>query len=148
MFLAFVSLEIVARHWNTYNCILFCWNSETRGIQVSIRVFLCCGIFQSKSLQHLDVASCRGVYLSEMLLPNLTTFIVSRNPLGVELSDGSFWQGRYTDRPCIYDVLRSGALRLSRLNDHALQSDWCDNVYGELDQILRSVCSCYNHRPS
>jgi len=106
-----------------------------------------CFILQSKSLRYLDVAACRGVYLSEMHLPNLVTFIVSRSPLGMELSDGSFWQGRYTERPCIYDVLRMGTPLLKQLNDHILHSDWNYTIYPELDQELRTVCSCAIHRP-
>jgi hypothetical protein len=103
---------------------------------------------QSKMLQYLDISSCRGVFLSKMQLPSLRTFRVSCNPLSVEFAESPFWQDRFAERPCVYDVIRDGGPRLEYLNDHKLSSDWSVCLYPELDHLLGTICSCHLHRPA
>ena len=125
----------------------WCMSSWVRCHFNGIRIFLY--KTQSRSLRHLDISACRGVYLSEMQLPKLESFCVSRSPLGTDLFDVDFIQDKFDDRPCIYQVLCTGAPQLKYLNDHKLSPDWyLGIIYDELEQVLRGVCSCYAHRPS
>jgi len=100
---------------------------------------------QSRTLEHLDVTLCRGLFISEMSLPSLLTFKVSRSPfcqvLGASLRFG------LADTPCIYEILSAGAPQLVQLNSHVLHADWRSSSYPELELELSNVCSCAVHKP-
>jgi len=93
------------------------------------------------------VSSCRGIFISEMSLPNLVTYHMARSPL-IQTLDSGVWVSGLKDTPCVYDVLRHGARRLRQLNLHQMQPDWYENAADddEFQQVLSSICSCTEHK--
>ena len=115
--------------------ILEVWTASGRGLQLySLR---------SDNLRELDISQCKGFYIRDMRLPNIEVLKMSRRPCYGPLmcSDG-------TRVPCIYEVLCEGTDRLRQLNEHVLRPDWRDNIYDELNTVLRAVCSCPVHKSS
>ena len=98
---------------------------------------------QSTTIEYLDISTCRGLYLNRMLLPNLRTFKVSRYPRTFEISLGD---GINVDTPCMYGVLCHGTPKLEWLNEHRLLPGWKVDIYPELEQVLKTVCSCAAHK--
>ncbi|KAH3713463.1 uncharacterized protein LOC127857777 [Dreissena polymorpha] len=95
----------------------------------------------SKSIEYLDISQSRGFYLNAVHFPKLKVFRVARHP----------WNGPLVlaDRinvPCIYDVLAEGAPNLERLNEHYLEPTWRECKYKQLEEVLKSVCSCRRHK--
>jgi len=101
---------------------------------------------QSSTLEFLDVSACRGIFISEMTLPNLVTYRMARSPL-IHTLDGGIWVSGLRDTPCVYDIIRHGAPRLSWLNSHCMRPDWCTSASDddEFQQLLASICSCTEH---
>ena len=96
---------------------------------------------KSAHLEYLDISQSRGFYISELTMPALKIFKVSRHP----------WNGPLTCAysihiPCLLDVLRNGAPCLEQLNEHTLQPEWKTTGYPELDTVLNATCSCRKHR--
>jgi len=98
-------------------------------------------MFDSPSIEFLDMSASRGVCLSRCSLPRLTTLKVSRRPTSSPLvaHEAPLHQ-------CLYQVLCDGAPILRCLNALTLKPDWTENSYEELEQELNSVCSCISHK--
>ena len=115
--------------------ILEVWTSSGKGMQLfSLR---------SESLRELDTSQCKGIYIREMRLPNVEVLKMSRRPCYGPL--------RCSDSvrvPCIHEVLCEGTTRLRQLNEHVLRPGWRDNIYDELNTVLKAVCSCQVHKSS
>ena len=109
--------------------------------------FLLSSLLQSSTLEFLDVSACRGIFISEMSLPNLVTYHMARSPLTQTLDSG-VWVSGLKDTPCVYDIVRLGAPRLRQLNSHRLQPDWCESAFDDdgFQQVLASICSCTEHK--
>ncbi|KAK3609101.1 hypothetical protein CHS0354_015660 [Potamilus streckersoni] len=95
----------------------------------------------SRSLEYLDVSQCLGFYIEHINTPNLTQFHVARYP----------WEEFLLFRnqrniPCLYDILLEGAPALVKLNDHDLMNIWKEIKYSHLQEILKGVCSCRQHK--
>ena len=93
------------------------------------------------------MSACRGIFISEMSLPNLVTYHMARSPL-IQTFDGGVWVNAPKDTPCVSDVVRHGAPRLHQLNAYRLQSDWCENASDDegFQQVLATICSCTEHK--
>ena len=104
-------------------------------------------MLQSSTLEFLDVSSCRGIFISEMSLPNLVAYHMARSPL-IQTLDSGVWVSGLKDTPCVYDILRNGAPRLRQLNSHRMQPDWRENASDDegFQQVLASICSCTEHK--
>ncbi|KAK3604721.1 hypothetical protein CHS0354_018961 [Potamilus streckersoni] len=95
----------------------------------------------SRSLEYLDVSQCRGFYIKHINTPNLTQFHVARHPL-----EESLLFRNQRNIPCLYDILLEGAPDLVKLNDHYLKNNWMEIKYSQLQEILKGVCSCRQHK--
>jgi len=109
------------------------WTPSGRGLQ-SFCV-------RSEQLQFLDVSRCRGFYIEDVYLPRLVEFRVSICPM-----NGPLVSGEGIDMLCMYNVVKSGAPSLCRLNEHELKTDWRTTVYDELETLFKSVCACAKHQ--
>jgi len=109
------------------------WTPSGRGLQ-SFR-------FHSEQLEYLDVSKCRGFYIEDVDLPSLLEFHVSICPM-----NGPLISGEGIDMVCVYNVVKTGAPSLCRLNEHLLKADWRNTVYEELDTLLKSLCACAKHQ--
>lgn len=98
----------------------------------------------SRKLQSLDLSHCQGFSLDEVHLPSLTAFRTSSKPYSCAFLDPT---STPATAPCIYEVLRSGAPALGRINDHELRPEWSKNSYAELDLVLCNICRCPLHKP-
>lgn len=94
-----------------------------------------------KSLQYLDVSQSRGFYLQALNMPSLTRFRVARHPW-----NGPLVLKESVNIVCLHDVLSSGAPKLTKINDHYLESDWHHNPSERLEEVLKEVCSCRRHK--
>ncbi|KAI0216229.1 hypothetical protein LSAT2_031733, partial [Lamellibrachia satsuma] len=115
--------------------ILEVWTASGKGLQLySLR---------SENLRELDISQCKGFYIRDIRLPNIEVLKMSRRPCYGPLvgTDG-------VRVPCIYEVLCEGTDRLRQLNEHVLRPDWRENIYNELNTVLRAVCSCHVHKSS
>lgn len=97
---------------------------------------------QSESLRYLDISQSRGFYLQNVWLPNLRQFYVARHPW-----NGPLIQADQIILPCLYGTLTTGAPKLEKLNGHVLHADWRCNLYPDLEEALKAVCSCRQHKP-
>jgi len=127
---------MLKRSWGRLKCLFL---KFTKQILFSL--------LQSSTLEYLDVSACRGIFISEMTLPNLVTYHMARSPL-IQTFDSQVWVNAPKDTPCVYDVLRQGAPRLRQLNTHPMQPDWYENASDDddLQQVLASICSCSEHK--
>ena len=99
----------------------------------------------SRSLQHLDIAQCRGFYLGHIDLPQLTSLVAAVQPSHGPLGAVSANRGHVNTIPCIYDILRHGAPTLQRLNGHNLRPDWPHIYTDDLHAVLQDICACLAH---
>ena len=96
---------------------------------------------KSPNIQHLDITQCRGFYLGQVELPSLKVFLAHRHP----------WNGPLVSTDslyirCIHEVLAEGAPNLQQINGHVLQDGWRQFLYPALDDLLKTVCACTNHK--
>ena len=121
---------------NLRRLVIEVWTPSGRGLQ----------FFQlrSSSLRHLDVAGCRGFYLTEVDAPNLEVYKASRHSCYGPIVSAD----QCADVPCIFRVIRDGTPRLQHLNGLHLKQKWREGGYPELDVILQSTCSCALHVPA
>jgi hypothetical protein len=109
------------------------WSPSGRGLQ-SFQL-------RSESLEFLDVSNCRGFCFDEVALPSLVEFRVSICPM-----NGPLISAEGVEPKCLYEMLRTGAPNLRRLNKCELKCSWKENIYDELDTLLKSVCACSVHQ--
>ncbi|KAK3609100.1 hypothetical protein CHS0354_015659 [Potamilus streckersoni] len=95
----------------------------------------------SRSLEYLDVSQCRGFYIEHINTPNLTQFHVARHSW-----NGPLVIAEQLNIPCLHDILLEGAPDLVKLNDHYLKNNWMEIKYNQLQEILKGVCSCRQHK--
>lgn len=99
----------------------------------------------SRSLRHLNIAECRGFYLGQVNLPQLTSLIAAVQPSHGPLGAIAANRAHINPIPCIYDVLRHGAPTLQRLNGHNLRPNWPDTYTDDLHAVLQDICACPAH---
>ena len=92
-------------------------------------------------LKHLDISQCLGLYMYTINLPELRELKMSRGQWSV----GPFLSSPQVV-PCMHKVLAEGAPNLERLNEHLLKDGWQYAVYPELENLLKTICSCPLHK--
>jgi len=103
----------------------------------------------SQQLEFLDLSQCRGLDLERVYLPRLTVIKLNRlYPWHGSLMLRNPLSNPDHCRPCIREVLASGAPRLRLVNEHILRPEWSDlsGSYDELNLVIGAVCSCPCHR--
>ncbi|VDH96440.1 uncharacterized protein [Mytilus edulis] len=95
----------------------------------------------SNSVTYFDISQSRGFYLKRIDMPRLEKFRILRHPW-----NGPLVTSDKINIPCLYRILVSGAPNLCAINDHYLEPEWREFCYPRLDEVLRSVCSCKQHK--
>lgn len=96
---------------------------------------------RSSTLQYIDISQSRGFFFREVDLPNVRVFKAGRHPW-----NGPLVMSNSLRIPCIHQVLADGARNLRQINEHVLRADWRENIYDELNLILKAMCSCHQHK--
>lgn len=94
-----------------------------------------------KMLQYLDISQSRGFYLQALSMPQLRRFRVARHPW-----NGPLVLAEHVNIVCLHTVLSVGSPRLTKINDHYLETDWQHNPSERLEEVLKGVCSCRKHK--
>ncbi|CAH1796062.1 unnamed protein product [Owenia fusiformis] len=95
----------------------------------------------SNSIETLDISQSRGFYLKSVNLPNMVSFRATRHPW-----NGPLVSPEHINLPCLYKVLVQGAPKLRQFNDLILTEDWRQSSCPKLEELLKTVCSCRNHK--
>ncbi len=92
-------------------------------------------------LQVLDTSQCQGFFLKKVDLPQLHTLHIGhmswKGPLVATRENNTI--------PCLYEILKVGAPKLTMVNKHRVQAYWLDFMYEELDTVLERMCPCKDH---
>lgn len=95
----------------------------------------------SPNIHFLDISKCRGFSLMDVNLPCLEELRITRC-----LLYGPILSNDQPDIPCLGDVLRRGAGRITMINFQKLNESWHSTSCPEFDLVLQSVCSCTRHK--
>ncbi|XP_054748434.2 uncharacterized protein LOC129254013 [Lytechinus pictus] len=98
-------------------------------------------IMRSESLEVLDISNSTCFFLRSVHLPALTSLSTSRNR----------WTGPFLSREalrvhCLYNILKTGAPRLTVFNQCIVGDDWRSRVTQEFEDALKSSCYCSSHK--